>query len=245
MIVGIGNKKGGATKTTVAMAIAGRLQYSGLYNTKILVIDLDDNQDLAEQRDLDVENWNNYMDNEMLDREYGELQLKNKYTVIGTDARNYLKNITEWQKEYDLVLVDMPGNLEQDGIPYTYTTLDKMIVPSGGGNRDRNGTRKFILKFYDLVIPLLQQTNKELDTFGLFTKTLSKDEKKYRNEIKNGKLEEEWGFKWLDKFYPNAQKTFGEYDTTLTETTNSKGEIVYTETTDAIIERLGIKKIEE
>lgn len=111
MIIIIGNQKGGAGKSTFAMLLANYLTLSR--HCKVTVIDMDYQQSIAQK----------YQRAKLLEN-------AEPYEVIAASLEAYphmLKVLNE--NPDDLVLIDLPGKLDDDGLIPVFQSADLVLCP--------------------------------------------------------------------------------------------------------------------
>jgi chromosome partitioning protein len=111
MIILIGNQKGGAGKSTFTMLLANYLTLSR--HCKVTVIDMDYQQSIVQK----------YQRAKLLEN-------AEPYEVIAASLETYphmLKVLNENQD--DLVLIDLPGKLDDDGLIPVFQSADLVLCP--------------------------------------------------------------------------------------------------------------------
>lgn len=108
------NPKGGCGKSTLTALFAGYLHSLNKY--AVGVIDIDDTQNSL---------------NKM--REF-ELKVKEKtqadeYSIMSISSAEISSQRDFLQKEFDIILIDYPGNLKQPGVVKSLFLLDVIIIP--------------------------------------------------------------------------------------------------------------------
>ncbi|NQX54458.1 ParA family protein [Pedobacter panaciterrae] len=111
MIILIGNQKGGAGKSTLTLVLANYLTMSR--HCKVTVIDMDYQQSIVQK----------YQRAKLLEN-------SEPYEVIAASLEQYpalLKVLTENLE--DLVLIDLPGKLDDDGLIGVFRSADLVLCP--------------------------------------------------------------------------------------------------------------------
>jgi chromosome partitioning protein len=111
MIIIIGNQKGGAGKSTLTLVLANYLTMSR--RCKVTVIDMDYQQSIVQK----------YQRAKLLEN-------AEHYEVIAASLEAYpdmLKILN--QNPYDLVLIDLPGKLDDDGLIPVFQSADLVLCP--------------------------------------------------------------------------------------------------------------------
>ena len=158
------NQKGGAGKTTLLMLTAAALHTRT--NKKILVIDSDPQlsvkaifkqENNPKSYDVFAFNWN-----------------QPKPEV------NFEKVLTIAQGKYDVILMDLPGNVKTEEFYYSILFSDILIVPIVASMLDMNATEGFLE-----MIPEFQAKRPErpLEVFGVINKKDQTIEQKYLHNL--------------------------------------------------------------
>jgi len=111
MIIIIGNQKGGAGKSTLTMLLANYL--TQVQNHKVTVIDMDYQQSVAQKFE-----------------KAKILENKEPYEVVSGSLQEFpgmLEDIKEHPDE--IVLIDLPGKLDDDGLIKVFRSADLAICP--------------------------------------------------------------------------------------------------------------------
>jgi len=111
MIIIIGNQKGGAGKSTLTLLLANYL--SQAKNHPVTVIDMDYQQSIAQK----------YERAKLLEND-------EPYTVVAASLEHFpgMKNIMCSNAE-QIVLIDLPGKLDDDGLIPVFQSADLVICP--------------------------------------------------------------------------------------------------------------------
>jgi len=139
----IGGQKGGTGKSTITSFIANYLSnYSKL---KILVIDADDlQQSLLSKRSVELNN-NIYMED------------KAPYRLIGSLSTQVSSLISTYDDVYDIIMVDLPGNIKQEGVLSVYALANYILFPILPDFVNLNSFLKFLELYKEEVIPIQQK----------------------------------------------------------------------------------------
>jgi chromosome partitioning protein len=111
MIIIIGNQKGGAGKSTLTLLLANFLTQAK--NHQVTIIDMDYQQSIAQK----------YERAKLLEND-------EPYTVVAASLEHFpgMKNIMCSNKE-QIVLIDLPGKLDDDGLIPVFQSADLVICP--------------------------------------------------------------------------------------------------------------------
>lgn len=146
IVLAFANSKGGSGKSTLTSVLAGYLNKFGKdHHLNIAVIDADDAQNSL---------------GKMRQRETSELDGVNKedeYEIINISSSE-IKNYIEYMKKtFDIILIDFPGNLKQQGVIEGLHFVDIVIIPFETNRISLDGT----LEFYNIYkqIPEARKMN--------------------------------------------------------------------------------------
>jgi chromosome partitioning protein len=111
MIIIIGNQKGGCGKSTLTLLLANYLTM--VKKSKVTVIDMDYQQSV----------WQKFEKAKILENE-------EPYEVIALDLETYpsMKEVIAANPK-DIVIIDLPGKLDDDGLLPVFTSADLVICP--------------------------------------------------------------------------------------------------------------------
>jgi chromosome partitioning protein len=151
-IISFANQKGGAGKTTLLMLTAAAIHKRT--NKKILVVDSDPQQSVKtiykkEQEkgfacyDVFAFNWNQPQ-----------------------PESNFEKTLTLAKRKYDLILMDVPGNLKSLELYHSLVYSDIVIIPIVASVLDINATITFLGYLEDIA----KEHNKTWEIFGVINK---------------------------------------------------------------------------
>ncbi len=151
-IISFATQKGGAGKTTLLMLTAAAIHKRT--NKKILVVDSDPQQSVKTI--------------------YKKEQEKglNSYDVFAfnwnqpTPEINFEKTLTLAKKKYDIILMDVPGNLKSVELYHSLVNSDIVIVPIVASILDINATITFLSYLEDIA----KEYNKTWEIYGVINK---------------------------------------------------------------------------
>lgn len=146
------NQKGGVGKSTLASIFANHLFTIGRnadLNLSIAVVDSDDLQrTLYRKRERELSALNASIEQAKNENEKNELEnFKSSYKVIQISSKDVPEQIDILKSEYDIILLDLPGNMKQDGVITDYFLIDVMIIPFQPNEFDIDST----IQFYELL----------------------------------------------------------------------------------------------
>ena len=131
--IAFSNQKGGCGKSTATILTATALSDQP-FEYKVLVIDLDKQLSIFQQRRYDIED-----------------KKKVNFEMMKFDQLNEFDNtIDQLDKEYDIILIDSGGKLD-DNLPVEFQTItrvlsniDILLIPFTGGNFSLESTIEYI-----------------------------------------------------------------------------------------------------
>ena len=201
----IGGQKGGTGKSTITSFIANYLANNS--SLRLLVIDADDmQQSLLSKRNTELAN-NIYTED------------KAPYKLIGSSSKNVAKLIDDYDDVYDIIMVDLPGNLKQDGVLGTYTLANYILFPILPDFVNLNSFLKFLELYKEEVMPLQRKLNIEckiaaflnnVNVRGVEVKELLDQREKYKEVIPI-----------FENVIPRSEVTFGREFNTYDEYKNN------------------------
>lgn len=137
------NPKGGVGKSTLTALFAGYVHSMGEDGIKIGVVDIDDMQNtIGRLRQTERDESN---------------KLKEEYEVMNISSSEFMGQLDFLKESFDVILVDFPGNLKQNGVVETLHFIDIVIMPFEPNNTDLSAT----LYFYDSVYKNIIKARKE------------------------------------------------------------------------------------
>ena len=165
MIIIIGNQKGGAGKSTVTLLLANFLTLAK--NCPVTVIDMDYQQSISQKFD-----------------KAKVLENAEPYEVLPANLESYpiLRDILGKNKK-DVVLIDLPGKLDDDGLIPVFNSADMVICPFAYDEFSFESTVLFTVvlkkinpKMSIVFVPnrikanakfeIMQEVNEQLSKFG-------------------------------------------------------------------------------
>ena len=137
------NPKGGVGKSTLTALFAGYVHSMGEDGINIGVVDIDDMQNtMGRLRQSESDESNN---------------LKEEYEVMNISSSEFINQLDMLKQSFDVILVDFPGNLKQNGVIEALHFIDIVIMPFEPNNTDLSAT----LYFYDNVYKNIIKARKE------------------------------------------------------------------------------------
>lgn len=172
LVVSFVNQKGGAGKSTLTAHYANWLFATGKNKKlRIAVVDCDNQQaTLASKRERELSRT---------DKKEDDL-----YTVIRMPSNYFSDHLLDMQEVYDIILVDLPGNMEQAGVMEIYHMIDVAFIPFRLAESDLDGTLAFWKK-YEQVIAEREKLGYKTTVKGLanMVKTSTAEFKDFQNGL--------------------------------------------------------------
>lgn len=156
VFVAFSTQKGGAGKTTLTVLMASYLSY--VRGMNVLVVDCDYPQySIKDMRNRDLEILKI---NSAFKKTFYELRQKiqrDPYPILITkpeDALARVKAKIEEGGEYDLVLFDLPGTINNPGVAKTVSLMDYIFCPVSADKLILESSLAFAMKVRDEIMPL-------------------------------------------------------------------------------------------
>lgn len=164
VFVAFSTQKGGAGKTTLTVLMASYLYY--VRGMKVLVVDCDYPQySIKEMRDRDVEILKiNTAFLKNFNEQRQRLQC-DPYPILITkpeEALYKVKNRVENGEEYDIVLFDLPGTINNKGVAKTVSLMDYIFCPVAADKLILESSLAFAMKVRDEIMTLPDSSIKEM-----------------------------------------------------------------------------------
>lgn len=162
-IISFATQKGGSGKSTLALVLAAPLAIE--YGLRIAVLDCDYQQSIVKTREqVDADN-------------FAELLKTNPtahypYDVFALGLDQVFAFIDDPKKDYDLIIVDVPGRADGDDVFNVLTACDAVIVPLVSDYLDRASTAEF-MNILEAIKKSASTHNIDFQYFGLSTKRVA------------------------------------------------------------------------
>lgn len=211
-IVAIGNQKGGVGKSTLTSFLANYIHNEfKSKGVRVLVVDADDLQNTlykVRQEELSLS----------ADPEKEE---KEAYHLIRMDSKDLALNLEALKNSYDIVFVDLPGNLKQEGVIKVYAYVDALFIPTQTSRVDIDSTVDFVRFYRDLILKKRTELGFET-TYTLFFNRVKENNKDFKSLYRE---RANFGIPFMENFIPESIVTFQRRVSTLyTYSSDSKGE---------------------
>lgn len=137
-VVLIGGQKGGIGKSTMTSFFANFL--TNMADKNVLVIDADDLQHtLVRKRASEISEGLYTEDNA-------------PYKLIPAASNDVCNLIETWDDMYDIIMVDLPGNLKQKGVVDTYCKADFIFIPVKPDFQNLDSLQLFMQYYYEDIV---------------------------------------------------------------------------------------------
>jgi len=191
VIVSLGGHKGGIGKTSFSNLLALYLKEKTDYS--FVVVDADDKQNsIFSRRKYELKK-----DPELDEKELYEMRVYPSATA----GKMIIKNEMGL---YDFIIVDFPGNLNDDGIKKAYNLVDVLFIPI---NPISFLEAQSIMKFCNTVVKVIDPLRtkngfEEADRYFIFNK-VNRSVKEFRTNENVEQLRSETPFPVLDGYLPS------------------------------------------
>ena len=152
------NPKGGVGKSTLTALFAGYVHAMGENNIKIGGVDIDDMQNTMGR---------------LRQSESDETEsLKDEYEVMNISSSEFINQLDFLKENFDIILVDFPGNLKQNGVIETLHFIDIVIMPFEPNNTDLSATLYFYENVYKNIIKARKDNGMKTTVRGVMNRVL-------------------------------------------------------------------------
>lgn len=152
------NPKGGVGKSTLTALFAGYVHAMGENNIKIGVVDIDDMQNtMGRLRQSESDETDS---------------LKDEYEVMNISSSEFINQLDFLKENFDIILVDFPGNLKQNGVIETLHFIDIVIMPFEPNNTDLSATLYFYENVYKNIIKARKDNGMKTTVRGVMNRVL-------------------------------------------------------------------------
>jgi cellulose biosynthesis protein BcsQ len=219
-VILVGSQKGGSGKSTMTSFIANFLSNNS--KIKILVIDADDaQQSLLSKRNQEIK--------------AGLCQETNlPYLLMGSLSSQVPELIEMYSDLYDIIMVDLPGNLKQKGVLSTYVLADVILIPLQTDFVSLDSLTKFIKVYYDEIKPLQDENNISCKV-GAFLNNVNPRGIEV-NELLNQKDSFKDKFILFENLIPQSNVTFGREFNTYEQYNNIANNSKYNQFIEELVE---------
>lgn len=219
-VILVGSQKGGSGKSTMTSFIANFLSNNS--KIRILVIDADDaQQSLLSKRNQEIKE--------------GLCEEKNlPYLLMGSLSSQVPELIEMYADLYDIIMVDLPGNLKQKGVLSTYVLADVILIPLQTDFVSLDSLTKFIKVYYDEIKPLQVENNISCKV-GAFLNNVNPRGIEV-NELLNQRDSFKDKFTLFENLIPQSSVTFGREFNTYEQYQNIANNSKYNQFIDELVD---------
>lgn len=222
IVVSIGNQKGGVGKSVITSLVANYIHKEWGSKLRIAVVDCDDLQgSLHKLRQRDLEDQGT--------------ETANNYRLLQISSEVFPSEVEFLIDEYDIIFVDLPGNLKQPGVLQCYNLVDVLIAPTQTSSLDLQSTIDFISMYKSTIIPTRESFDLKTAIYGLFSRVdvQNLEFKEYNSEESRKALPVEF----LENFVPESKVAFQRNVSTINAYSNTKYEN-YTDLCEEILDKI-------
>lgn len=181
------NPKGGVGKSTLTALFAGYVHAMGDDGIKIGVVDIDDMQNtMGRLRQSESDDSNN---------------LKEEYEVMNISSSEFINQLEFLKESFDVILVDFPGNLKQNGVVETLHFIDIVIMPFEPNNTDLSATLYFYENVYKNIIKARKENGMKTTVRGVMNRVMP-NVLEFKEIIKN---KESLPFQLMDNYIKDSR----------------------------------------
>lgn len=181
------NPKGGVGKSTLTALFAGYVHAMGEDGIKIGVVDIDDMQNtMGRLRQSESDDSNN---------------LKEEYEVMNISSSEFINQLEFLKESFDVILVDFPGNLKQNGVVETLHFIDIVIMPFEPNNTDLSATLYFYENVYKNIIKARKENGMKTTVRGVMNRVMP-NVLEFKEIIKN---KESLPFQLMDNYIKDSR----------------------------------------
>ncbi len=205
IVVSVANQKGGVGKSVITSIIANYIHNNYKSKIKEIVADSDDFQSSLygiRQRELETA---------------GEKEKEKLYRLVQISSSDIPEQIGVLQEEYDIVFIDLPGNLKQPGVITAFHFVDVVIAPTQSSPLDIDSTLKFH-NLYNEIIDYRKKLGVSTDFHALFSR-VDPQNKDFKTLYEN---KEDLQIKFLDNYVPESKVAFQRNVSTVNSYENKK-----------------------
>ncbi len=154
IIISFANQKGGVGKSTITAILAGYLHSAGKqeHGFKVAIVDADDTQSTLTR---------------LRNQEGG---CENDFKIINMLSKDVPQRIDFLKKNYDIILIDLPGNIKQTGVLTLYHFIDIIIIPMQTSFPDLDSSILFYENTIIQIVETRKSQNLKTTVYGMFNR---------------------------------------------------------------------------
>ena len=145
VLIAFENPKGGVGKSTITALFAGYM-HANAKDTDLCigVVDIDDAQNtIGKMREYETSQSEN---------------IKEEYEIMNISSTEFTAQMDYLREQFDIIIVDFPGNLKQPGVIETLMMIDIIIIPFSPSPIEIQATIEFF-NFYKTNILSVRENN--------------------------------------------------------------------------------------
>lgn len=100
------------------------------------------------------------------------MKKEEEYEVINISSSEFINQLDFLQDNYDIILIDFPGNLKQNGVVETLHFVDVIIIPFEPNQTDLRPTLTFYYNIYEGIIESRRKIGKKTTVRGVMNRVL-------------------------------------------------------------------------
>lgn len=196
-IISFANQKGGVGKSTLTSIFANYLYLEK--EKKVIVFDCDFQKSMIDIRESEIQDIiNKHSSDEVtIKREDVESML---FKIVAVDPEEIPVFLKKYENQFDYILIDVPGNITQEGVENCYYPLDYMFIPFN----DSDFTITSTMRFIELYTALKKESNKNTEVYGVLNK-VNPSTKRFK-DLNNFIKSEEFPIKILENYLVETDK---------------------------------------
>lgn len=226
IVISFVNQKGGVGKSTIASIFANYLFAEGKeekMKLEIAVIDSDDlQQTLFRKREREKTSLRVLIDETSdaeLKKQYKTLE--KAYQVISISSKDIPYQIEQLKKDFDIIIIDLPGNMKQEGVITAYFLIDIMLIPFQPNEFDIDSTIQFYSLLMDDVIEGREKSGLKTTVAGILNR-VNPSTKEFKDLYEN---KEQFPFPVLSNYIKESKVAYQRNINTLGESYEQNKEI--------------------
>lgn len=98
--------------------------------------------------------------------------MKDEYEVMNISSSEFINQLDFLKENFDIILVDFPGNLKQNGVIETLHFIDIVIMPFEPNNTDLSATLYFYENVYKNIIKARKDNGMKTTVRGVMNRVL-------------------------------------------------------------------------
>lgn len=203
--IAIATQKGGIGKTSVTVLVASYLCYVKGYNVAVIDCDYPQNSVMEiRKREEKLIDTSSYF--RKLAINHFKTIRKPAYIIVESNPKDALRDaralIEEEDEKFDIILFDLPGTIQSDGVISTLSEMEYIFSPISADRLVLESSLQFISMFNDRLMSTGQARTKEIYFFWTMV------DKRERSElyVNYDKIIDSLGFSTLKTALPDSKR---------------------------------------